>query len=888
MTISSSTRKAGPFIGTGLTTVFPFGYKVFATTDVLVVKTDALLVERTLELGPDYTVTLSTDQENDPGGSVILAAPLASGHKLTLGSKVPETQLVELTNAGGFYPRVINQAFDRLTILVQQLTEQLGRTLKLPFSSNIDTTFPLPVPNGLIGFNSDASGLTMVDPTDLITVAGYADARVELFTGDGVETNFVIAFNPGVLPNLDVSISGVVQVAGVDFTWSGVTVIFAVAPFAGAAIQIRYARPIAPVPNFDSILTSVGDAAASAAAAEAAAAEAQAAVANVPGLAHWQRFVAKIENANEDASLVLIGDSTGDATNEWYYLLAVSVAALYPTHTVRHRLWNAGGSVYDAATTIQTGTGARTITFWNGSVAGSVASYFSGGSFTGAVQTPAPDLVIASYGHNGGTDARRQLSFFDSTASALKTRLPDVPVIQIGQNPTLSDETMAAKVNVFRDFAARNGWGFISVHDAFKQAGVALAALLADEVHPNAAGSILWRDTVLASLRASRAGAGSGTITPSALIRSWSSFADFNQWQKSNATLSSDNTAGFYETAGASAKLTTTSTAAAGYLLITAVSSSDAPAYAGKYVTFAVWQRVPTGNVSGSGRVEIEDDAGATVSTGAVQGSDFIVFTVTRKITASPTFIKLYYYSADQAGSPANVVYADRASLSLGLTPVDPLSAIETSTRFLRVYGSGAAGVGAIYNAASTGTGLQAMSSATANPETGYAASVSADGFKVKAEADAFDRASLGVGGVRFGSGAAITDMGIDRQLGGVMRVSGADLYPDGDGTRYFGAGNTQWRSIYSKEGLMVANLQVVGPRKTGWAVDTGTAKRTANDTYVAGATLTYSATYVQAEHTAMATRVAAIEAALQNATQTIKAIKDDMHATAGHGLIGS
>jgi hypothetical protein len=89
-------------------------------------------------------------------------------------------------------------------------------------------------------------------------------------------------------------------------------------------------------------------------------------------------------------------------------------------------------------------------------------------------------------------------------------------------------------------------------------------------------------------------------------------------------------------------------------------------------------------------------------------------------------------------------------------------------------------------------------------------------------------------------------------------------------------------------DNYQVFSTQVVGARKTGWAVDTGTAKRTANATYTAGATLTFSAAYVQAEHTAVGTRLAAVEAALQNATQTIKALKDDLHATAGHGLIGT
>lgn len=62
-----------------------------------------------------------------------------------------------------------------------------------------------------------------------------------------------------------------------------------------------------------------------------------------------------------------------------------------------------------------------------------------------------------------------------------------------------------------------------------------------------------------------------------------------------------------------------------------------------------------------------------------------------------------------------------------------------------------------------------------------------------------------------------------------------------------------------------------------GWAADTGTAKKTANATYVPGAALSFGAAYVQAEHTATATRMTAVENALRDATQTIKAMKDAM-----------
>lgn len=93
------------------------------------------------------------------------------------------------------------------------------------------------------------------------------------------------------------------------------------------------------------------------------------------------------------------------------------------------------------------------------------------------------------------------------------------------------------------------------------------------------------------------------------------------------------------------------------------------------------------------------------------------------------------------------------------------------------------------------------------------------------------------------------------------------------------------WQFDVSASAVLVGGVQILSTRKTGWTADTGTAKRTANATYTPGATLTYSATYVQAEQTAMATRMAAVEAALRDATQTIKALKDDIIA---HGLIGT
>lgn len=134
MTINSEIRRAGPFVGNGVTTRFPFVFKVFRAEDLLVVSADADGVETSLDLDFDYTAELNPDQNANPGGEIITLAALPVGFTLTATSALDYLQPIDLTNQGGFYPRVINDGLDRLTIFAQQLEEGLGRSLKVPLS----------------------------------------------------------------------------------------------------------------------------------------------------------------------------------------------------------------------------------------------------------------------------------------------------------------------------------------------------------------------------------------------------------------------------------------------------------------------------------------------------------------------------------------------------------------------------------------------------------------------------------------------------------------------------------------------------------------------------------------------------------------------------------
>ena len=69
--------------------------------------------------------------------------------------------------------------------------------------------------------------------------------------------------------------------------------------------------------------------------------------------------------------------------------------------------------------------------------------------------------------------------------------------------------------------------------------------------------------------------------------------------------------------------------------------------------------------------------------------------------------------------------------------------------------------------------------------------------------------------------------------------------------------------SVRASTDLQVNGTQVVGTRKTGWAVDTGTAKRTANATYSGTAEASYTQATIQT-----------LMNAVRDLSQTVKALK--------------
>lgn len=247
MTTPSTERKAGPLLGTGAQTTWPFTFKVFAATDIAVTIANSLGLETALTYGVDYSVSLNANQDTSPGGTVtypISGSALPVGSTLTIIGNLPYDQPLDLPAGGNFSPLAIENELDRLTMQVQQLRENLARALQVRVTSGANVILPSPAASNAIAWNRAATALENVPLADLVTVVAYANHRYDTFTGDGATTTFALTQDPAVIGNLDVSISGVVQIPAADYLLVNGNLVFTNAPANGTTVLARYGQAL--------------------------------------------------------------------------------------------------------------------------------------------------------------------------------------------------------------------------------------------------------------------------------------------------------------------------------------------------------------------------------------------------------------------------------------------------------------------------------------------------------------------------------------------------------------------------------------------------------------------------------------------------------------------
>lgn len=403
------------------------------------------------------------------------------------------------------------------------------------------------------------------------------------------------------------------------------------------------------------------------------------------GVSAVQRFLKKLRRAASDVKMLVVGDSTGNETTEWVYLLCLDLAVKYPTHTVRWNLWNDTAKAYDTPVVMSTGTGPRVLDVFNLSVAGWTTSAPISAPFTPGIATIQPDLTLISMGHNEANVAvtngdrgvliGRYLALTESITAAC----PNTGMVVIAQNPSRADGNQAIRADVYERIASLRGYGFIDVHQHYVDAGTP-SAWYADLVHPNATGEAEWAAVVAAHFVEAPEAAPlvrlpSSLLEPTENLLTNGDFASFagatpSGWTNNGATVSKETGAGNFEAKhGYSVKVAPAGAAPGS--ISQAIGIPQTEALRGQWVTLAARVKIPNA-VSGAGRISLSG-AGTglnsdVTSVQTIGGFTWIVLTTFVAFNAPNITVFLH---GEVGSTGGGIAYFDRAILCRGMFPRD-------------------------------------------------------------------------------------------------------------------------------------------------------------------------------------------------------------------------
>jgi len=157
MTLASVTARNGPYLGANSAGPFPVTFFFLEETHLAVIQKNASGTEERLSLGSAYSVAGAGNPE---GGSVSLTSPLPVGAQLVILRDIPATQNIGYPEGGRFPAQSHERALDKVTMIIQQVLEQMERTPAVsPHSALGSLTVPDPEPGKVLGWNEAGDGL---------------------------------------------------------------------------------------------------------------------------------------------------------------------------------------------------------------------------------------------------------------------------------------------------------------------------------------------------------------------------------------------------------------------------------------------------------------------------------------------------------------------------------------------------------------------------------------------------------------------------------------------------------------------------------------------------------------------------------------------------------
>jgi len=163
MTISSTTTK-NSYSGNGSTTTFAYGFYISASTDIQVIVRSSTGTETVKAEGSGSTNYSITGVGNASGGNIVFVTAPASGETVVLRRNTAKTQATDYVANDPFPAETHESALDKLTIIGQDLQEQVDRSLKLSRTNTMTST------EFTVGSSDRASKILAFDSTGELSV----------------------------------------------------------------------------------------------------------------------------------------------------------------------------------------------------------------------------------------------------------------------------------------------------------------------------------------------------------------------------------------------------------------------------------------------------------------------------------------------------------------------------------------------------------------------------------------------------------------------------------------------------------------------------------------------------------------------------------------------
>lgn len=200
MTIETTTIKTVA-LGNGATTVWPYTFLIPSASDLVLSIVDVASGNETIIPPVNYTVT---GIGNPAGGSVtypLSGGPLTNASYIVIERQLPLTQETDLLNQGATYPAAIEDALDFLTMITQQLQDQINRSIVFSIADTTEQTLPTATAraNKQLGFDANGNPIAIAALNPSVTVSA---AMIPVVTAPSTAAALTALGLPGALLDL--------------------------------------------------------------------------------------------------------------------------------------------------------------------------------------------------------------------------------------------------------------------------------------------------------------------------------------------------------------------------------------------------------------------------------------------------------------------------------------------------------------------------------------------------------------------------------------------------------------------------------------------------------------------------------------------------------------